>query len=215
MKRRYTATELEEAISNIDRELRDQPHGNRTRTGMGPWRPLTFRDHMSGLLDPMKQRGPDVWCEIDLDIYLKFWRDSILSNEPPEMVPLAPGRLDKKGRHLVVLPALGKPIFRDAGLHFEPEGIVNETDYAVIRVCRPPSGYRKKKVLGARVKYEEYGEDVICYGLPSRVNRFIQAQRRGKQVDREAWLVWYLTQKLGWPAEHVAHYIRDVDFNQP
>ncbi len=214
MKRRYAVADLEEAISNIDRELQDQPHGNRTRQGTGPWRPLTFRDHMSGLLEPMKQRGPDTFCEIDLDIYLKFWRDSILSNDPPETVPLAAGRLAKKGRHLIVLPALGRPVFRDAGLHFEPDGIVNDTDYGIIRVCRPARGYRKRRVLGKRVRFHEYGEDVICYGLPSWLHRFIQDQRQEKPLDREAWLVSYLTDELGWPAEQVNHYTRDVDFNQ-
>ena len=213
MERRYTVAELEEAVSNIDRQLQDVPHGH------------LFRDHMSRLLTRTKQAGPNAWL-IDLDDYLKYWRNLLLSNDLPETVPLAPDRLDKKGRHLVVLPAFGGPIFRDAGLHFEPEDIIEpedivepeciieEPDLAVIRVCRPSKGYGRRKVLGARVRYKEYGRCVICYGLPSWVLRFIQDQRKGASLDRKEHLVSYLTEKLGWPAEHVTHYIRDVDFNQ-
>ena len=215
MKRRYTLAELEEEVSKVDRELGNVPHGNRIRKGMGPSRPLTFADHMEPVLRSMKQASPNARCKLDLDVYLRFWRDAALRTDPPETVPLDPERLDEKGRHLLVIPTLGRPTFRAAALHFEVEPIGNEPDLTTVRVCRPPQGYRKRKVLGAKVHYEEYGDDVLCYGPPSWVNRFIQDQRHGESLDRKGWLVSYLTDKLGWPADYVTHYIRDMDFSQP
>ena len=169
---------------------------------------------MSTVLASMKQAGPNAWCELDLQIDLKSWRNSILSNDPPETVPLAPDRVDEKGQHLVVLPTLDRPTFSEAALHFEVKPIGNEPDFTTVRVCRPPQGYSKQKVLGAKVHYKEKGGEVLCYGPPTWVDQFIQNQRHGESLDRKGWLVSYLTNKLSWSADRVTHYIRDVDFNQ-
>ncbi len=195
MRQQWTRANLNAWISEIERELE--------RVGYDLNTLLRPRTHLQVFID----RAP---CWIDLDPCKEFWRQTILSCEPPAPVPMPERRACKKGRHHVLLPTVGScPSWLPAFMHFKPEDILpGDSGYCVVRVSRPPSGYKKTSVLGQEnAGYREDGTTVPCYGSRAAdVVRLVHQQREERENESEvvALLRRHLTD-TGW-SPNLAHF---------
>lgn len=198
MLRQWTCADLNAWISEIELELE--------RVGYDLDMLLSPRTHLQSVID----RAP---CWIDLDSYKEFWRQTILSCEPPVPVPMPERRACDKGRHHVLLPTVGWcPLWIPAVMHFEPEDILpGNSGYCVLRISRPPSGYEKTSVLGQEnVGYREDGRTVPCYGSRAAdVVRLVYQQREERKNESEVvtLLHRYLTDTLKWPPDLAQLYL--------
>ena len=186
MKFRGTKADLERWIDWVDDNLRHVPHGQTVRSGDGPERRLTVREMFTHVLDHLDRLGPDAVVRGDLLPFEEYWRQTMLSCFPPDKrydSEYVKRRLQKKGAHLIVLPAVSVPVLCASGMHFKVETAVGVDDHCAVKVSIPPSIYRRKKVLGQMTRYREDGRIIFCYGSPAVVHSFIQGQRGGDAPD--------------------------------
>ena len=154
--------------------------------------------------------GPDAIVTVDLAPFEDYWRQTMLSYFPPGMrydSVYVNRRVQKKGAHLIVLPAVSVPVLCASGMHFEVETAIGVDEYCAVRVSTPPSMYRRKKVLGQMTRYREEGQIIFCYGDSASLHHFIQGQRGGDVPDLHDVLRRYAVDVLGWAPETVEHYV--------
>ncbi len=207
MRFRGTKADLEHWIDWVDDHLRHVAHGQTVRSGDGPEHRLTVREMFRHVLDPL---GPDAIVTVDLAPFEDYWRQTMLSYFPPGMrydSVYVNRRVQKKGAHLIVLPAVSVPVLCASGMHFEVETAIGVDEYCVVRVSTPPSMYRRKKVLGQMTRYREEGQIIFCYGDSASLHHFIQGQRGGDVPDLHDVLRRYAVDVLGWAPETVEHYV--------
>ena len=210
MKFRGTKADLERWIDWVDDNLRHVPHGQTVRSGDGPERRLTVREMFTHVLDHLDRLGPDAVVRGNLLPFEEYWRQTMLSCFPPDKrydSEYVKRRLQKKGAHLIVLPAVSVPVLCASGMHFKVETAVGVDDHCAVKVSIPPSIYRRKKVLGQMTRYREDGRIIFCYGSPAVVHSFIQGQRGGDAPDVPDILRRYAVDVLGRPPETVEHYV--------
>ena len=207
---RGTKADLERWIDWVDDNLRHVPHGQTVRYGDGPERRLTVREMFTHILEPLDRLGPDAVVTVDLAPFKMYWRQTMLSCFPPEKrydSDHVKRRLQKKGAHLIALPAVSVPVLCASGMHFKVEAAGGVDEYCVVEVSTLPSMYRRKKVLGQRTRYRQDGQIIFCYGDSTGVCRFIHGQRGGDPLDLHDTLRCYCVDVLGWPAEKAERYV--------
>ena len=164
---RGTKADLERWIDWVDDKLRHVPHDQTVRYGNGPERRLTMREMFP--LERLDRLGPDAVVTVDRAPFERYWRQTMLSCFPPEKrsdSDHVKRRLQKKGAHLIALPAVSVPVLCASGMHFKAEAVVGVDEYCVVKVSTLPVMYRRKKVLGKRTRYRQDGQIIFCYGDP-------------------------------------------------
>ena len=185
---RGTKADLERWIDWVDDNLRHVPHGQTVRYGDGPERRLTMREMFT--LERLDRLGPDAVVTVDLAPFEMYWRQTMLSCFPPEKrydSDHVKRRLQKKGAHLIALPAVSVPVLCASGMHFKVKAAGGVDEYCVVEVSTLPVMYRRKE--GAR------SEDPLSPGRPDHL--LLRGFHR--RVPFHSWPAW---RRSAGPARH-------------